>query len=175
MPFFAVKLSGDGNRLSWGMNPTLRGGIIFALLSVAGMLIFSLTAAEYENLSAFGKVNVVLVPVLLIAGSLYEYRIIFDKAGDFVEIRTGLVFAYRRKRRPLHEVQRLVVRTVRPGARNVGEDELASTGFRLGRVFVGFLISGRMIVLDRACSIRRARGWVTAFRAFMPFEVEEGE
>jgi hypothetical protein len=50
-----------------------------------------------------------------------------------------------------------------------------STGFRLGRVFIGFLISGKMIVLDRACSIRKARGWITAFRAFMPFQVEEGE
>jgi len=73
-------------------------------------------------------------------------------------------------------VQRLVVRTVmRPALRRSGDNGLETSGFRAGRVFIGFLISGRMIVLDRGCSIRRAKGWVTAFRAFFPFQVEEGE
>jgi hypothetical protein len=175
VPFFAVKLSGDGKRLSWGMNPTLRAGIVVALLSVLGMILFSLSSTEYETLSPIGKVNVILIPILLFLGSVYEYRVIFDKANEVVEIRTGLLFLFRRRRRPLDEVQRFVVRTVRPGAKDSGESELAVTGFRRGRVFIGFLISGKMIVLDRACSIRRARGWVAAFRAFMPFEVEEGE
>jgi len=157
------------------MNPLLRAGIIFAFLSVIGMLLFSLTASEYKALPTFGKTNVILIPILFFLGSVYEYRVTFDKSKNRVEIRNGLIFAFHRKTRPLNDVQRLVVRKVRPGAK-VGEDnELSSSGWRPGRVFIGFLISGRMIVLDRACSIKRARGWVTAFRAFMPFEVEEGE
>lgn len=174
MAFFAVKLSADGNRLSWGMNPVLRGGIIFAFLSVAGMIIFSLTAAEYAAFGLFGKTNVILMPILLFFGSVYDYRLIFDKAEQYVEIRTGLLFVFRRKRHPLSAVQRLVIHTVRPGILKPGDSELESTGFRLGRVFIGFLIAGRMIVLDRACSIRRAKGWISAFRAFMPYQVEEG-
>jgi len=157
------------------MSPILRGVLIFAFLSVAGMIAFSLTATEYAVLSTIGKINVIALPILLLFGSLYEYRVIFDKTEGNVEIRKGLFFAPRRVTFPLSAVQRLVVRTVRPGRRNKSENEIMSTGFRLGRVFIGFLISGRMIVLDRACSIRKARGWITAFRAFMPFGVEEGE
>jgi len=157
------------------MSPILRGGLIFAFLSVAGMLLFSLTAAEYSTLSTAGKINVVVLPILLLFGSVYEYRVIFDKASGKVEIRKGLFFANRREYYPLGDVQRLVVRTVRPSGKNQPENEIMTTGFRLGRVFIGFLISGKMIVLDRACSFRKARGWITAFRAFMPFTVEEGE
>jgi hypothetical protein len=52
---------------------------------------------------------------------------------------------------------------------------LGSSGLRPGRVFIGFLIAGKMIILDRACSNGKAKGWIAAFRAFMPFAVEEGE
>ncbi len=175
MAFFAAKLSKNGNRLSWGMSPILRGGLIFAFVSVAGMIVFSLTASEYAALSIIGKINVVVLPILLLFGSIYEYRVTFDKAEGSVEIRKGLFFLPRREKYEIRAVQRLVVRTVRPGRGNLPENELMSTGFRLGRVFIGFLISGRMIVLDRACSFRKARGWIIAFRAFIPFQVEEGE
>lgn len=172
--FFSVTLKRDGTRLTWSMSGPLRFGLSFALLSVLAMIVFSLTAAEYAALRPIGKVNVVLFPVLLLLGVLYDYRIVFDKAEGTVTIKSGVVFAARRRVLPLDAVQKLVVRSVSPGKRAPNEVEPGG-GLRRGRVFIGFVIGGRLIVLDRACSVKKARSWVLAFRSFMPFSVEEGE
>lgn len=161
------------------MNPVLRTGLGIALASVIAMILFSLTGAEYAALGPVGRINVIVIPTLLLLGTLYDYRIVFDKANETVTIRSGLVIAGRTRTYRLDEVQQLVIRTINPRKRSPDQVDtgvdLEATGFRPGRAFIGFLIGGRLEVLDRACSLRRARGWVMAFRAFMPFSVEEGE
>jgi hypothetical protein len=157
------------------MSPVLRAALVFAPASVLAMLAFSLTPGEYAALGPFGKVNVYLVPVLLALGVLYDYRITLDKVANTAEVTGGLVFLHRSQVFRLDQVQKLVIRVVSPGKGGETEDGLPATGLRRSRAFIGFIIAGKLIVLDRACPARTARGWVLAFRAFMPFSVEEGE
>ncbi len=161
--FFAVFLSRDGKRLSFGMRPFLRGAVGFALFSVLAMIAFTLTPENLADTPLAGKVNLVVFPVLLALGFLYRYRLLFDAEKEEVCLDRGLVFLYRRKRYRFDEVTGVM-------ARPYATRKLDPAGTRY--VF-GFYLSGRPVILERSCSPGAFRHFYYSFKSFFPLAVNE--
>lgn len=145
------------------MRPFLRGALAFALASVLAMAAFSLTPEDIAEAPWAGRVNLVLMPILLALGSLYRYRVLFDAEKGEVYLDHGLMFPYRRRRWAFEEVTGLIVRSY-------PTRKLDPAGTRY--VF-GFYFSGRPVILERSCSPGAFQHFYYSFKAFFPFPVNE--
>lgn len=161
--FFSVSRSRDGKRLSYGMKPFLRGALVFALASVLAMIAFSLTPEDIAGAPLAGKINLVLMPTLLLAGSLYRYRVLFDSDRSEAYLDHGLLFAYRRTRWSFDEVTGLIVRSY-------PTRKLDPAGTRY--VF-GFYFSGRPVILEKGCAPGAFQHFYYSFKTFFPRPVND--
>lgn len=161
--FFSVSRSRDGKRLSYGMRPFLRGTLGFSFASILSMILFSLTTEDLTRMPQAGRVNVVLLPVLLALGSLYRYRLLFDAEREEAYLDHGLVFLYRRKRYRFDEVTGLIAQPYRTR-------RIDPAGIRY--VF-GFYLSGRPVILEKGCPPGTFRHLYYSFKAFFPHPINE--
>lgn len=161
MSFFSASVSRDGLRLSYGMNPLLRGGILFFLVSIAAMFLFTFTPDTFREAPTLGKINTVALPVLLLLASLYEYRITFDRRDDSITIRKGLVVLAKTERfrfEDLHGVKKSSFR-----AHTL---ELFGT-----RASFGLYLGPKLIILDRSIPADRAESFYNILVSYFPRQV----
>lgn len=156
--FFTVRLSRNGRYLTYGMRPFLRGTLLFALASVLAMILFSLTAEDLAGMGAAGRVNLVLMPLLLALGSLYQYRLRFDSEGQEVFLDQGLLFLYRRKRWSFDDVTGMLIR----------EYPTRKLDLAGSRCQFGFYLSGKPVILERSLSPGNFQAFYYAFASFFP-------
>lgn len=171
--FFSVSLSKDGEKLSYHMNPALRGVLWFFLASVLCMFLFSFSADDFYGASPAGKINIILLPLLLTLGSLYKYTILFDRAREVIEIQTGFLFRYKVKSHPFSDLNGLVRRRIHISRPRSGGGEEKILSWSRDRIIFGFIISGKLIVIDRKGKPAAIDGFYRSFKAFFPYDVDE--
>lgn len=171
--FFSVSLSKDGEKLSFHMNPALRGVLLFFLLSVLAMFLFSFSPEDFTNAPLPGKINLILLPLLLLGGTLYRYTILFDKSREIIEIQSGLLFWYRTQSYPFSDLTGLVRKRIRISKSHSGGEESKILAYSRDRVIFGFIIRGKLIVIDRKGKPAAVNQFYMSFRAFFPQEVNE--
>ncbi len=161
MSFFSASVSRDGRTLSFGMNPLLRGGILFFLLSIAAMFLFVFTPENFREAPTIGKINTVVLPVLLLLASLVEYRITFDRRDGSITIRKGLVILAKAERfrfEDLHGVKKASFR-----AHTL---ELFGT-----RACFGLYLGSKLVILDRSIPAERAESFYNILVSYFPRQV----
>ena len=116
--FYNVYLSKNGRILSWRMSAGVRFALGFVLVSVLAMVIWVLVSGDFAASSRLGKVNLVLIPFLLVLAVFYEDSIELNKDEGWMETRVGLVFLKRTRRWPADELTGIVYRVVRGSGNN---------------------------------------------------------
>lgn len=170
--FYSVYLSKNGRVLSWRMSVGIRIALGFALVSVLAMVIWVMASGDYAESSRLGRVNLILVPLVLIIFQFYEDSIVLDRDEGWLETRMGLVFFKRTRRWSADELTAIEYRVVR------GSGKISDSGFSgilRTRVFFAFQMKNRLIILDRACRLGKAEIWLRAFQAFWPLSVGVNE
>ncbi len=166
--FFSVALSKDENILIYRMNPVIRSVFIFFLFSLIMMFAFSFTISDFKEAPLAGKINTVLLPVLVLLGSTYRFTIQFNKELEIIEIIKGFGPFISKQHLPLSSLTAVVKRRVHSGI-----NKESAPGF-LGRerFIFGFFIEGKLLLIDRAAKRKQLETLFGAFRAFFPFSYE---
>ncbi len=171
--FFTVSLSKDEQKLTYHMSPVLRGILWFFLISIVLMFLFSFSVADFNNAPLPGKINTFVLPIILLIGSLYKYSLVFNKNTSEIEIYSGVVFFYKTKKFKFEELNNIVKRRIKIRSFNKGEMENKITSYRRDRFIFGFVINGKMILIDRNCKPLKTEQFYMSFKSFFPLIVSD--
>ena len=166
--FFTVRLSNDERVLTYRMNPLLRVVFLFFLVSLAAMFLFDFSAPDFYEASLPGKINMFLLPFIMLLGSSYTFTIRLDKTLETISIIKGFYPITSRKTIPLSSLSAVVKQRVHSGV----PKESAGHFLARERYIFGFIIDGKMILIDRAARKKQIEILFGAFRAFFPFRYE---
>ncbi|MBN2658447.1 MAG: hypothetical protein JXR86_15415 [Spirochaetales bacterium] len=155
------------------MNPALRGILWFFLASLILMFIFSFSGEDFSEAPLPGKINVVLLPLLFFLGSFYKYTLVFDKSSETISVYSGLLFFYRKRDYSFGDLNSVVKRYIKIRNPRSGGDEAKYTAFSRDRIIFGFVIDGKMILIDRNGRPNRMEELYMSFKAFFPYSVKE--
>lgn len=155
------------------MSPVLRGVLWFFLISVVLMFIFTFSVNDFLEASLPGRINTIVLPLLLLFGSLYKYSLVFNKNTREIELQNGLLFLYRTRRFKFEELHQLVRRHVKIRTYSKGRMENKITSYQKDRFIFGFVINREMILIDRNCKPAKAELFYMSFKTFFPLEVKE--
>jgi hypothetical protein len=159
MPFFDAALKRGGRELVFSMNPLLRGMIVFALVSVASMLLFNFEPGDFAEAPLLGKLNLIILPLLLLLGSLYKYTIRFDAETKRIRRERGLLFLSFSESWSFSELTSVEC---------TGYATRKIDIFSERRYSFGFSIAGRTLMLEKALSHTKAKQFLALFRSFFP-------
>ena len=175
MTFFNIKLSKDTNRLSFSMNPILRGLLLFFLFSVIGMFIFTYSINDFLTASIPGKISIIVIPLLVLLAGIYEFSIEFDKKRKKIILKKGTIFLHKSEEYDFSSftgIHSQKIKTNAPKTLNTNITEDGSSLFKHKyfeeRCSFGFYINGKLILLDRALKLSIVKSYINAFKAFFP-------
>jgi len=163
--FFTVFRKPDGSRLTYGMRPFLRVALLVGLISVVGMFFVSLTPEDIKEAPMIGRINLVVVPVLLLLGVLYQYRLVFDKKNEEIYLDRGLVFLFHRKVFSFDDVNGILIKSF-------PTRKIDPAGIRFT---FGFYLTGKTLLLERGAPPGAFENFYYAFKVFFPRPVNEDE
>ena len=170
--FFSVSLSRNGLRLSYHMSYLLRGCILFLLVSILLMFLFSFTTEDFRTAGTLGKINIIVLPILLALGSLYRFTVVFDRQEESIEVHKGLLIWFRTERYDFSDLQQLVVQRIHAGRLDPADESRNPFPERVRYIF-GFRIAGKTILIERAARKKHMEMYYSAFKAFYPRPVPE--
>ncbi len=150
------------------MKFSIRFTLLFILFSLAGMFVFSFTMEDYYSASIPGKINTVLFPLLVLAGSLYTNTISFNRDSNKIIINSGIYPFIRRKVYSFSNLEAVIFNPI-------GDPEKDNTFLRIsGRKYMfGFKMeSGNYIILERSGNEKTTTAFYRAFMNFFPHSVE---
>ncbi|OQX29059.1 MAG: hypothetical protein B0D92_05690 [Spirochaeta sp. LUC14_002_19_P3] len=145
------------------MATTLRIALIFVFISAFGALLYSISTLSFSEISFLGRCSLVFFNIVFAAAALYEDQVILNRSEATITLVNGLIFLRRVRSWPAEELQGMEYRLIHAGRHGSSGSSLRA------RVFIGFQLSSRFIVLDRSAPVRRAESWRDAFRAFWVF------
>lgn len=165
MVFFDASLRRGGRELVFRMRTALRAALVAAFLSVAAMLVFNFGPEDWASAGMLGKANVIVVPALLLAASLYQYRLGFDADDEEIVLARGLWPFLKPERFPFSAFVGVQCRSY-----------ATRTGDLAGRrCLFAIVLSGRTIVLERSVPKAKAAAWLKLLAAYYPhtFSISE--
>ena len=161
MSFFEASLKNGGKVLVFRMNPVLRGFLVFALISVAAMLVFNFSLEDWSEAGPLGKVNLVLIPAILLVTCLYEYRVRFDAVAEQVHVERGLLFWLRRETYAFSRFRGVELKSY----------PTRSFDFAGKRCLFALVFDGRTLVLDRSLPATKGRAFAALVKAYFPHNI----
>ncbi len=161
MSFFEASLKNGGKVLVFRMNPVLRGFLVFALISVFAMLVFNFSLEDWNESGPLGKANLVLIPAILLAACLYEYRVRFDAVARKIYVERGLVFWLRRDTYDFSSFRGVELKSY----------PTRSFDFAGKRCLFALVFDGRTLVLDRSLSFTKGRAFAALVKVYFPHNV----
>jgi hypothetical protein len=161
MSFFEACLKNGGKLLVFRMNPVLRGLLAFALVSVVAMLVFNFSLEDWNGTGPLGKANLILIPAILLAACLYEYRVRFDVVTGQVHVERGLLFWLRRDSYDFSRFRGVELKSY----------PTRSFDFAGKRCLFALVFDGRTLVLDRSLPFTKGRAFAALVKAYFPHNI----
>lgn len=160
-------LSKDGRKLTYHMKFSIRFSFIFILISIAGMFLFAFTPKDFTSASMAGKINTIILPLLILTGSTYINSVAFNKNSNKILITKGFFPFIKKTSYPFNDLEAVIFNPI--GDPNK-ENSFLNITFR--KYMFGFKLSnGSYIILERAASEKMAAAFYAAFRAFFPNKI----
>lgn len=161
MTYYDIYISKDKNRLTFAMHPFLRGIIIFFLISIVLMFIFTFKPEDFTENTGFGKFTTIFIPSIILLGALYKHSITFDKNNNLIIIKKGLIFLYKKNIYKFDDLE-LVYKNIYNSSK---------LDFHKKRADFGFYIKGRYFQIDRKLTLDKFMKFYSAFEAFWPKKI----
>jgi hypothetical protein len=149
------------------MNPLLRGILVFILLSLVLTYAINMSWKDFLNASIPGKINTILLPILVFSGAAYRYSLTFDKDTQTCLIEKGLVFLNKKTIYSFNDLTALNYRVYDYNQKE--EANQFSRGIpRRTRADFGFFFNGKLFQLEKSAPQRGVETLYLAFTAFFP-------
>ena len=161
MTYYDIYISKDKNKLTFAMNPVLRGSILFMLISLILMFIFSFTKNDFIETTNFGKFTTIFIPLMILLGAIYKHSITFDKKENHIIIKKGVIFLYKKEIYDFDDLE-MVYKNIYASSK---------LDFHKKRVDFGFYIKGKYFQIDRKLTLDKFMKFYSAFEVFWPKKI----
>lgn len=135
------------------------------LVSLAAMFIFNFTPEDFVNAPLLGKINVFLIPLLLLFGATYQYTVRFDKTDSTITILNGLVFLHKKTVYSFDDLKGIYKRKI----------GTSSFDFRKERYIFGLYIGEKYILIEKGMSADHFQKFFLSLQYFFPKPINELE
>ena len=131
------------------------------------MFIFTFTAEDFVTATPAGKINTIVLPLLVLVGSIYTNSVTFNKNTGKLLLTKGFFPFVKNTVYPFNNVEAVIFNPIGDPTKN---NSFLSVSGR--KYMFGFkLTNGKYIILERSANEKTATAFYTAFLAFFPNKI----